>query len=423
MDQQFYINNRKKFYKKMMPESALILFAGQEIRKTNDEFYPFFANRDFLYLTGIEQKESILLAVKGMDGIVKECLYILPSDFLAERWTGRRLTKVEAEKLSGISDIATVDQFKEDFHKLVGNLYSPLVTGYVENIYLDLYQASTQDFALLSHRFLKYLQKHYPYLIIKNANQILRSLRLIKEPCEIEAFRKAEEITKDGILAMMHASRPGMYEYQYKAEYDHAIGQYGPQGPGFPSIISAGQNNFCIHYYSYTGQAKDGDMILNDVGAQWDNHIVDVSRGWPCNGRYTDRQKLLFNCALETSNHMFSIVKPGMRMDFIDAEIRRYNAELLKEAGVLDDVKNIGKYMWHGGAHHIGYDVHDVVMTPEKIAENMLFCIDVGIYHEEWGIGFRLEDNLLVTEDACENLSAKIPRTVDSIEDEIIIGK
>ena len=215
---------------------------------------------------------------------------------------------------------------------------------------------------------------------------------------------------------MMRNSRPGKYEYQYKADFDYALSQHGPEGSGFPSIISAGKNNFCIHYYSYTGQAQDGDMILNDVGAQYDNMITDVSRGWPCNGRFSERQRILYQCVLETSNHMFSIIKPGMAMDDVDATIRRYNAQLLKDAGVLADVGEIGKLMWHGGSHHIGYDVHDVVKRPQIIGPNMVFCVDIGVYHEEWGIGFRLEDNCLITENGCENLSAAIPRTIEDIE-------
>ena len=275
---------------------------------------------------------------------------------------------------------------------------------------------SPADLDRPTHKLLTRVQRDYPYLQIENANRLVRKLRLIKQPCEIEAIRKAEVITGEGILAMMKASKPGMYEYQYKAAFDYAIGQHSPDGPGFPSIISAGANNFCIHYYAYTGQAQDGDMVLNDVGAQWDGHITDVSRGWPCNGKFTENQKLLYECALATSNHLFSMIRPGMKMRDVDGTIRQYNAERLKDAGVLQDVKDVGRYMWHGGAHHIGYDVHDVIETPELIAPGMVFCVDVGIYHEEWGIGFRLEDNCLVTENGCENLSAAIPRTIQDIE-------
>ena len=201
-----------------------------------------------------------------------------------------------------------------------------------------------------------------------------------------------------------------------KLKFDRALGQHSPQGPAFPSIISAGKNNFCIHYYSYKGQAQDGDMILNDVGAQYDSLMTDVSRGWPCNGRYSEKQRLLYTCALNTSNHMFEIIRPSMKMADVDATIRRFNAEQLKDAGVLDSVENIGTYMWHGGAHHVGYDVHDVVEVPEVIAPGMVFCVDVGIYHEEWGIGFRLEDNCLVTEDGCENLSVITPEPLRKLK-------
>ena len=406
----FFHANRRRLYAMLEPNSLLVLFAGVELRKTNDEYYPFFAERDFVYLTGIEQKESIFLAMKDHSGTVTERLYILPSDMMAERWTGRRLTGYEAEELSGISDIRRTDTFAADIHALA-------TSGRYANLYLDLYRCSSADIDRPAHAFLNTAQREYPFLAVRNANVLIRKLRTIKQPCEIEALRRAEKITGEGILAMMKASRPGMYEYQYKAEFDYALSQHGPDGPGFPSIISAGANNFCIHYYSYTGQAHDGDMILNDVGAQYERHITDVSRGWPCNGKFSERQKLLYECALATSDYMFSIIRPGMKMADVDRTIHQYNAQLLKDAGVLDDTANVGKYMWHGGAHHIGYDVHDVIETPEIIFPNMVFCVDVGIYHEEWGIGFRLEDNCLVTENGCENLSAAIPRTVADIED------
>jgi len=335
---------------------------------------------------------------------------------MAERWTGRRIKPYEAEALSGIRDVRYVDRFEDDLHALCAGGHYSAGTSELAHVYLDLFRVSPRDIDRPAHKLLRHIQAEYPYLAIENANAILRQLRLIKQPCEIAAIREAEKVTGEGILAMMKASRPGMYEYQYKAEFDYALSQHGPQGPGFPSIISAGANNFCIHYYSYTGQAHDGDMILNDVGAQHDSLMTDVSRGFPCNGKFTERQKLLYNCALQTSNHMFSIIKPGFSMAEVDATIKRYNAQLLVDAGVLDKVENVGKYMWHGGAHHVGYDVHDVVARPEVVAPGMVFCVDVGIYHEEWGIGFRLEDNCLVTEDGCENLSRAIPRTIEDIE-------
>lgn len=410
MDQAFYTQNRAKLYQGLKENSLLVLFSGTEVRKTNDEFYPFYTNRDFLYLTGLDQKELALIAQKDSAGKISEKVYLLPADPMAERWTGQRIKPQQAAELSGIDCIGLVSEFETDLHRLA-------FSGRFQYLYLDLFRVSPADRDEPAHRLLNRAAANYPFLKIENANALIRRLRTIKQPCELEAMRQAEKITCEGITSMMKASKPGMYEYQYKAVFDYALGQYGPQGPAFPSIISAGKNNFCIHYYAYKGQALDGDMVLNDVGAWHDYLMNDVSRGWPCNGRFSERQRLLYECALRTSDHMFSTVKPGMAMKDVDGEIRRYNAELLKDAGVLDDVSNIGKYMWHGGAHHVGFDVHDAVETPEVIAPNMVFCIDVGIYHEDWGIGFRLEDNCLVTENGCENLSAITPRTIDAIED------
>ncbi len=415
MNAAYFTGNRQRLYDLLPAGTLLAVFSGEDVRKTNDEHYPFFADRSFVYLTGLSCKEAVLLAWKE-ENAVKERLYLLPPDLMAERWTGIRVKPQEARDISGIADIRFAASFAGELHALA-------TSGRFRHLYLDLYRCAPQDRDRPAHKLLALAQREYPYLQIGNANALIRKLRLIKQPCEIDALRKAEAITREGILAMMRVSRPGMYEYQYKAAFDYALGQHGPQGPGFPSIISAGENNFCIHYNAYTCQARDGDMILNDVGAQYDNLITDVSRGWPCNGKFTERQRLLYECALKTSNYMFSIIRPGMAMAEVDATIRRYNAERMVEAGIIASVDEIGTYMWHGGAHHIGYDVHDVVETPETLAPGMVFCVDVGIYHEAWGIGFRLEDNCLVTETGCENLSAAIPRTIEEIEAAMAAGR
>ena len=409
MQKAYYVNNRKRLYQHMDAGSLLAIFSGEELWKCGDECFPFFADRNFVYLTGLKCKSAVLLAAKDPDGSVQERLYLLPPDALAERWTGVRVRPEEAEEISGISDARSIQAFERDFSALASG-------GKYEKIYLDLYRYTPEQPDRPSHRLLRRIRKDFAYLSIGNAEEILRSLRLIKQPCEIGALRKAEDITREGIFAMMRSSHPGKYEYQYKADFDYALAQHSPDGPGFPSIISCGKNNFCIHYYSYTGQAQDGDMVLNDVGAQYDCMITDVSRAWPCNGKFSERQRILYECVLATSNHLFSIIRPGMKMEDVDATIRRYNAERLVEAGVLKSVDEVGRLMWHGGSHHIGYDVHDMVKRPEILAPNMVFCVDVGVYNEEWGIGFRLEDNCLVTEDGCENLSAAIPRTIEDIE-------
>ena len=394
---------------KLEPGSLALFFSGSPVRKTADEDYGYFANRNFVYLTGMEQKDTVLMMEKDASGY-RETLFILPPNLIEERWTGTRMKPEEIEAVSMISSFAYKDTFEEELKKV-------LTSGRIQKVYLDIDRMEGQVVVSAADSMEAFLKQEYPSMPIENSLPIMKMLRLIKKPCEIRAMEKAQEITKAGIIAMMTHSRPGMYEYQYKAEYDYALAQHGVLEAGFPSIISAGKNNFCIHYYGYRGQAMDGDIVLNDVGVRWDNELTDVSRGWPCNGKYSSRQKLLFECQYNTSEHMFSMLKPGIPMKEVDAEIRRYCFEQLKEAGVCKSFDDIGTYMWHGGAHHVGFDTHDVVSARDAIIQpGMVFCVDIGIYHEEWGIGFRLEDNCLITEDGCRNLSKDIPRTVEDIE-------
>ena len=409
MEPQFYKGNRDAFMEKLEPGSLALFFSGSPVRKTADEDYGYFANRNFVYLTGMEQKDTVLMMEKDASGY-RETLFILPPNLIEERWTGSRMKPEEIEAVSMISSFAYKDTFEEELKKV-------LTSGRIQKVYLDIDRMEGQVVVSAADSMEAFLKQEYPSMPIENSLPIMKMLRLIKKPCEIRAMEKAQEITKAGILAMMTHSKPGMYEYQYKAEYDYALAQHGVLEAGFPSIISAGKNNFCIHYYGYRGQAMDGDIVLNDVGVRWDNELTDVSRGWPCNGKYSSRQKLLFECQYKTSEHMFSTLKPGIPMKEVDAEIRRYCFEQLKEAGVCKSFDDIGTYMWHGGAHHVGFDTHDVVSARDAIIQpGLVFCVDIGIYHEEWGIGFRLEDNCLITEDGCRNLSKDIPRTVEDIE-------
>ena len=412
MTSQFHSENRKCLAEKLPPGSLALVYSGNPPLKTGDEYYPFFADRNFVYLTGIEEQSLVLLIQKEESGEHNETLFLRPPDLIQERWNGRRIKADAAAEVSGIAGIKTFPEFNALFNKLA-------ISGRYRNLCLDLFKYTTDKPDDEAYNMVRFARKTYPWLRINSIRPIMRSLRLLKKPNEIEAARRAEAITAEGVLAMMRASKPGMYEYQYKAEWDYALAQNGVIS-GFPPIISSGANNFCIHYYAYTGQAKDGDIILNDVGAVWDNMIVDISRAWPCGGKFSKRQKLLYTCAYNSSNYIFTRIKPGMPMNEVDDTIRRYNYEQLRDAGVCESYDDIGKYMWHAGAHHIGYDVHDQVSTidePTKPMEpGMMFSVDVGIYHEEWGIGFRLEDNCLVTATGCENLSACIPRGIEEIE-------
>jgi Xaa-Pro aminopeptidase len=408
MESAFFAGNRRKLYETLENGTVCVVFSGKAIRRTADELYPFYADRNFVYLTGIEQKETVLIAEK-FDGKITETIFTLPPDMLAERWTGRRIKSEEITALNEVSVVKPLDSFEAYFHTL-------MISGKFDTVALDFYKNQKDDIDRQSHEFYKKVCTSYPFLKAVNIFPQLRKQRTIKQPCEIDAIKTAVGITRAGILAMMKASKPGMYEYEYKAEFDRELTKRGVLSTAFQSIISAGSNNFCIHYDAYTGIASDGDMVLNDVGAKWDFMVNDVSRGWPCNGKFTEKQRLLYECAYRTSEHMFSIIKPGMPMADVDRLAREFDYKQLHDLGLVDTYENAGKLIWHGGAHHIGFDTHDLVDMTMPVTEGMVFCVDIGIYCEEWGIGFRLEDNCLVTKDGCVNLTASIPRSIDEIE-------
>ena len=411
MKAEFYRNNRAKLAEKMEPGSLALFFSGFAPRKRADEDYPFFSDRNFVYLTGISRDAGLILAVKkDGDGTAHEKLFLLPPDLLKERWTGRRTKADEASALSGIEEIGYTADFEPYFAAALDG---------VKTVYLDIDETRDLRDYTEAHRFSAAIREQFPWLKIENSRPILAALRTIKADCEIEAMREAVRITGDGIRAMMRGVRDGMKEYEIKMLYDNALVKNGCLEPGFPSIISAGQNNFCIHYYAYQGTAHDGDMVLCDVGACYDFVGCDISRGFPLNGKFSERQRKLYDAVYATSEHLFGLIRPGYPMEEVDREAKRFCYEYLHDYGLVDRFENIGKLMWHGGSHHVGFDTHDIVIRPEKVAPGMVFCVDIGVYCEEWGIGFRLEDNCLVTPDGCENLGIKVPRTVEEIESEM----
>lgn len=411
MDSTFHAGNRQGLYQWIGGDALVILFAGRAPRKSADSYYPYHANRNFAYFTGADDAsaQGAIFMAELIAGSVRETMFLKRPDERAERWNGRRIKADEVRARCGIEHSKYLDEFE-------GALYAAVNSGKYRAVWLDLDRFPEDVFDTEAVRFAADFAKRFPQMRIENLLPKARALRTIKKPCEIDAMRRAMKVTREGILNMMKAARPGMYEYELKAIFDEALTRNGVLTPAFPPIISAGENNFCIHYDAYTGRVNDGDMILNDVGAQWDNLANDVSRGWPVNGVFDERQRKLYTCAYNTSEYMFSIIKPGMPMADVDLTARKYCFEQLKAIGLIDRYEDVGKYIWHGGAHHVGYDVHDVVDYERPVAPGMVFCVDIGIYCMEWGIGFRLEDNCLVTDGGCENLSREIPRSIEAIE-------
>lgn len=407
MEKSYYILNRARALKNVGEGEVAVFFSGKAPVQSGDQYYSFFCNRDFLYLTGCEEPEIALVA-DNTTGTMKETLYLRRPDMMIERWHGKRLRAEDACAKCGVGLTGYMDELPVRLHQLLSG---------AKTLYVDVpVRADMSDALSYEAQFASECRKNYPALTVKGINPVLRELRTIKQPCEIDAMRHSIAITNEAVRAMMRASRPGIWEYELKAVYDSVLTSHNVLEPGFPSIISAGKNNFCIHYYSYQGQAQDGDMALADVGARYDYLVNDNSRGWPINGKFNEKQRLLYECALKTNDHMFSIIKPGMLHADVDRLSHEYCRDLLVEAGALTKDEPVSKLMWHGGAHHVGLDVHDTVRKVGAIEPGMVFCVDIGVYDEDWGIGFRIEDNCLVTESGCENLSASLPRTVAEVE-------
>jgi len=414
MDKNFYVANRRRVADHMTGNEAMLFFSGEPVRKTADENYQFFTNRNFLYLTGVKQEQSALLLLKKGD-LVSECLFVTKPDFEREIWTGRRFTETELHQISGVDGIEDIN----NLDRTLGDLFSsrPHMTFW---LCFDVL-APERSFDL-EREFARHIQSRYPHIAIRNSYPLLAALRKIKAPEEIAAICKAMQITKAGIHRMMKVAKPGMLEYELEAEFNYELAAHGQRRTAFPSIIASGQRIFYLHYTTPTSVISDGELILSDVGAAYDEYCTDISRVFPANGHFRERQAQLYQVAYAANRAVMEQVRPGVFFPQLNRTCREVSFAGLKALGLLSDPSDIRNYVWHGVTHHVGLDTHDVGGYVEPMAENMVCVVDAGIYVREWGIGLRIEDNVLVTADGCENLSAAIPATIEEIES-LMAGK
>jgi len=260
------------------------------------------------------------------------------------------------------------------------------------------------------------VQKKYANLYVGNAFQQIASQRMIKSPEEIIAIEKATTITREGILSMLAVCKNAKTEMDLFTEFMYVIHKHGSVEAAFKPIIACSENNFYLHYDTPTGKLVDGALCLVDVGAKVDFCNVDISRVFPKNGTFSDKQKLIYNIALEINNEVTATIKPGMHFSDINEMNRNLTFPRLKAAGLLTDIADLEKYVWHRCSHHVGFDVHDVGSYEEPLAEGMFFSMDMGLYIREWNLGMRIEDDVLMTADGLRNVSKDIPRTIEEIE-------
>lgn len=416
MNQSDLIQNRSKLIEQLPVGSFAVLFSGEAPHKSADALYPYTANRNFYYLTGCDRENFILVLVKGK--VFSGCyLFIEEASDYATKWIGRRLTKEEVVEKSGLP-IENI-RFVEEFSKFVtGAVLSDSRPALIEKpsaIYLDLYRYkpyAKPDALVRAESILE----SYPELDIRAINPLIESLRTFKSASEVDQIRQALAYSKIGLESVWTIGKPGVNERQIEAFYEYSIKMAGSKGPSFDSIVASGAHATTLHYTDNNDTIKEGDMVLLDMGALSGLYASDISRTFPANGHFTARQRQIYDIVLGANKATIDFIKPGIMWAEVNAFARNYLAEACVKIGLISSKEEITKYYYHNVSHYLGLDVHDVGSYKIPLAPGMVMTVEPGLYIEEEGIGIRIEDNVLVTEQGCENLSVAILKEADDIE-------
>jgi Xaa-Pro aminopeptidase len=399
---------RRKLFYSMDDKSVMVLFSGVAPYKSRDEKYQFTPNKNFLYLTGLDKEKMILVVQKNGEKIT-ETLYIEKDDPQLAKWMGHKMSVEEAKEISGIEDIKYYENFENDLGRIMSQKY--------EKVYLDLEKQGWDDpITTLPLELVKDLRVKYPSIRIKNIYHQIAELRTIKDKKEIENIKRAITITKNGIYNMVKHMKPGMRENEIEAFFDFVLKQNGVKDYAFKTIAASGKNAAILHYEENNAETKDGDMILFDLGAQWNNYSADISRTFPLNGKFSERQKDVYNVVLETMKEVEKNAKPGVSMKELHEISKKKLAEGAIKLGLIDKEEDIFEYYFHSIGHFMGMDTHDVGARDAVLKPGMVITNEPGLYIPEENIGVRIEDDLLITEDGCENLSKDIIKEIEEIE-------
>jgi len=400
-----YKERRKKIKEILKNKSILIVFSGKAPRKSEDSFYKFYSNRNFFYLTGIT-RENFIYIYNNIDQ--EEILFIQKPNEKTEKWYGRFLKEDEAKAISKIDNI----KYNQELSNYLVNL---LKDNDIENVYLDIKNWESDEPLTESQKFSKVLIEKYPHIQFKNTNKELENLRLIKDDNEIKLTQKAINITKEAIDNMMKKSKEGMYEYELEANYDYILGINGVT-TSFDTIAASGENAVILHYISNNSKTKENDLILCDLGVKYKEYNSDITRTFPVNGKFTNRQKEIYEVVLEANKEVIKNSKPGKTLTELNEIAKEILYKGCKEIGLLKKKEELSKYYYHSVSHFLGLDVHDVGGKKILLKKGMLITVEPGLYIEEEGIGIRIEDNILITDDKPENLSKDIFKEVEEIE-------
>ncbi len=416
---KLYIENRAKLSGQLAPGSIVVLNSNDTMPTNADGIMPFRQNNDLLYLCGIDQEESILLIMPDYPVVEqREILFLKETSDLIATWEGHKFTREEARELSGIQTIYWLDEFAQMFNSLVVE---------ATNIYLN---SNEHTRAILTvetsdDKFSKWCHDKYPQHNYHRLAPLLQLLRPVKEDEEIKMMQIACDITEAGFRRVLSFIKPGVTEYQIEAEYIHEFIKSRSRGFAYQPIIASGDSACVLHYIENDKSCDDGEVLLMDVGAEYGNYNADMTRAVPVNGRFTSRQKDVYNAVLRVKVEATNMLRPGTVVGKFNQEVGKVMERELLTLGLLDktDIKNqdkdnlaYKKYFMHGTSHFLGLDVHDVGNFHTPITEGMIFTVEPGIYIREEGLGIRLEDNIIIQRDGHLNLMKNIPLEADEIE-------
>lgn len=403
----------------MQKNSIAIFVSNDEAPINGDALYPFKQNSDLFWLSGITQEESmVVLFPDNPDPKYREVLVLVRPNELKEKWDGKRLRSNEAQEISGIKTIVWLDS--------LDGLLQPWI-HLADTIYLDTNENDRKGNLLETreYRFVKEMKSRYPLHNYLRTARIMKELRAIKTPQEIELMQRAIDITNNTFQRLLKFIKPGVMEYEIEAEIYHSFLSQKSTGPAYGSIIASGDRARTLHYVFNNQECKDGELILMDFGAEYGSYCADLTRTVPVNGKFGRRQKTVYNACLHLHDFAKSLLKPGITItDYTEKVGEEATLQFLK-IGLLrkSDVKNedpenraYRKYLYHGISHHLGIDVHDLGTRTEPIKAGMVFTVEPGIYIEEEKMGVRIENNVWITRNGNKDLMSKIPITVEEIE-------
>lgn len=420
IDRNLFIKNRKKFTAEMKPKSVAVFNSNDIYPISADSTIPFQQHRDIFYLSGVDQEESILLLCPDAPyEHLREILFLRETNEHIAVWEGEKLTKDRAFEVSGIKSV----YWLQDFEKVLFEIMTYCDTMYINTN--EHYRSSVQT-ETREARFVKWWKEKYPAHQVAKSNPILQRLRSIKESEELDLLQKACDITEKGFRRVLSFTKPGVMEYEIEAEFIHEFIRNRSKGFAYGPIIASGANANVLHYVENNQQCREGELILFDVGAEYANYSSDMSRTIPVSGRFTDRQKQVYNAVLRVKDEATKMLVPGALWKQYHVEVGKIMTSELLGLGLLDkaDVQNENpdwpaykKYFMHGTSHHLGLDTHDYGLLVEPMKPNMVFTVEPGIYIPAEGFGIRLEDDVVIQESGEPfNLMRNIPIEADEIE-------